>query len=66
MRWLGSRALLKFQNCRDQPRAVQVLVRPTSGKRHHLKPAERRRWLQTQNSFLEPVVKECREKEALL
>lgn len=35
------------------------LSSPTTGKWHHLKLAQGRRWLQTQNCFMEPVVKEC-------
>lgn len=66
MWWLGSRAFLRLQNCHDQPRAARVLLSPTSGKWHHLIQADSRRWFWTQNSFLEPVVKECGAKESLL
>lgn len=58
--------LLRFQNCHDRPRTAPILLSPISGKWHHLIQAERRRWLQTWNSFLEPVVKECGAKESLL
>lgn len=55
MQWLGSRALLRFQNCHNGLRAAQVLLSLTSDKWLALIQAERKSWLQTQNSFLEPV-----------